>query len=275
MADIDDSSLLGDILAASSRPQPERSGAPAPRARLEFEDLLRLEQPGWAAFIAAAAPDDLVVACAAGSPTWRERVLSCLDQESAAWLRSNVAALDEVGPALRQEARDRLLATAKSLQRDGSLTLPAPLADAAAAPAPAPASAAPAGRSAPAKRATAAAPPVVSIAFDAAPPAAAATASAPAHPRPAPTASAGDTRLDGLFDDLARLRDQSGVAALAPLADEVSDAFLRSGLALVARGLPTPELERALDSELAKHAEAYLNQLMGMRIRLVALAKGS
>ncbi len=86
---------------------------------------------------------------------------------------------------------------------------------------------------------------------------------------------AGDHRLDALFDDLVRLRDQSGIAALAPLADEVSDPFLRHGLGLVAAGLCAEDLERALDSALAKQAEAYLDQLMRMRMRLVALASGS
>jgi flagellar motor component MotA len=84
-----------------------------------------------------------------------------------------------------------------------------------------------------------------------------------------------DHRLDELFDDLVRLRDQSGTAALAPLVSEVSDPFLRSGLSLVAAGLPLVELERALDSAMAKQAEAYLDQLMRMRMRLVALATGA
>jgi hypothetical protein len=287
MADIDDSSLLGDILAASSRPGPAKPEPSAARARLELEDLLRLDDAAWAAFVAAAAPDDLVVACTSGAPAWRERVLACLDQVSADWLASNIAALDEASPALRNEVRERLMATARSLQRDGTLTLPAPLA---AAPppvqAPLQAVANPAPKPAPKPAASArpavSAPPVVSIGFAAAPaaastsrpPAAAAVRSA-AGAQDEPAQSEADGRLDELFDDLVRLRDQSGTAALAPLANEVSDPFLRRGLSLVAAGLPVAELERALDSELAKQAEAYLDQLMRMRIRLVALANGS
>jgi hypothetical protein len=286
MADIDDSSLLGDILAASSRPGPAKPDALPARARIELEDLLRLDDRSWTAFIAAAAPDDLVVACTAAAPAWRERVLGCLDQVSADWLRSNIAALDDAGPALRNEARERLMATAKGLQRDGTLTLPAPLAGA-AAPSPAPAAGQPPGKPAPkpvpASRPPASAAPVVSIGFDAAPPAApakrAAALAAAAGPaglaEEAPPASVADDRLDALFDDLVRLRDQSGLAALAPLANEVKDPFLRSGLGLVSSGLTIAELERALDSALAKQAEAYLDQLMRMRVRLVALAAGS
>jgi hypothetical protein len=284
MADIDDSSLLGDILAASSRPGAAKQAPVPTRARIELEDLLRLDDAAWTAFIAAAAPDDLVVACASAAPAWRARVLACLDQVSADWLRSNIAALDEAGPALRAEARERLLATAKGLQRDGTLTLPTALpAPAAPPPAPAPVHPAPTPAPAPVKRPPATAPPVVTIGFDAAPPA------APASRKPAPAAAAlpagtaedgparseVDNRLDALFEDLARLRDQSGTAALAGLANEVGDPFLRSGLNLVAAGLAIAELERALDSALAKQAEAYLDQLMRMRMRLVALAKGS
>src|SRR5271154_4641710 len=253
MADFDDSSLLGDILAASSRPGPAKPDPIPARARIELEDLLRLDDASWTAFIAAAAPDDLVVACTAAAPAWRERVLSSLDQVSADWMRSNIAALAEAGPALRNEARERLMATAKGLQRDGALTLPAPLAGA-AAPLPAPAPVLPAQKPAPATRPPVSAPPVVSIGFDAAPPAAPATRAATpkaATPPPglvgdAPARNEVDDRLDALFDDLARLRDQSGLSALAPLADEVSDPFLRSGLSLVAGGLPLADLERAL-----------------------------
>jgi flagellar motor component MotA len=71
-----------------------------------------------------------------------------------------------------------------------------------------------------------------------------------------------------------RLRQQSGVAALAALASDVPDPFLKSGLCLVAAGLPAQDLERALDSALARQAEAYLDQLAQMRTRLLALARG-
>src|SRR5277367_1648444 len=174
MADFDHSSLLADILASSSRPLPAKPAALPARARIELEDLLRLDDAAWLAFIAAAAPDDLVVACTAAAPAWRDRVLGCLDQVSADWMRSNIAALDEAGPALRSEARERLMATAKGLQRDGTLTLPAPLAGA-AVPLPAPALGHPARKPAPATRPPVSAPPVVSIGFAAAPPAAPAT----------------------------------------------------------------------------------------------------
>jgi hypothetical protein len=283
MADIDDSSLLGDILAASSRPgAPGQPPVPA-RARLELEDLLRLDDAAWTAFIGAAAPDDLVVACASAPAAWRERVLGCLDQVSADWLRSNVAALDEAGPALRAEARERLMATAKGLQRDGTLTLPAPHAAAAAPPpAPAPAHAVQPPAPAPARRPPASPPPVVTIGFDAAPPTApagrraapAATARTAGQPGEAPAGGDADDRLDALFADLARLRDQSGAAALAPLAAEVGDPFLARGLLLVAQGLPAAELEGALNSALASQAKDYLDQLTRMRALLIALAGG-
>jgi flagellar motor component MotA len=134
-----------------------------------------------------------------------------------------------------------------------------------------------------AARPPAVAPPVVSIGFDAAPPAASATGKATpiSAARPAgkdadaPAHREEDHRLDALFDDLERLRDQSGTAALAPLAMEVSDPFLCRGLSLVAAGLPVADLERALDSAMAKQAEDYLDQLMRMRKRLVDLATGS
>jgi hypothetical protein len=86
---------------------------------------------------------------------------------------------------------------------------------------------------------------------------------------PSPT---GD-EFEALFADLLRLRKQSGLAALAALANDVSDPFLQSGLCLIAAGLPPAELERALDGAMARQAEQYLDQLTRMRARLLALAQ--
>jgi hypothetical protein len=254
MADPDNNSLLGDILAAASGPSASANPPPlaAPRARTELEDLLRLNDEHWGVFLATVAPDDLVVICKGVAPAWRTRVLANLDAASADWLRANVAALDEVAPALLGEARGRAMASAKRLLRDGDIVLPEP-------PPVKPAASPGSSMASAAKAAPVGAP------------AATPAAAAPAVPTaPAPT---GDG-LDVLFADLMRLRNQSGVASLATLANDVPDPFLKSGLCLVAAGLPVPDLERALDGALARQAEAYLDQLTRMRARLLALARG-
>jgi hypothetical protein len=237
MADADNNSLLGDILAASTSAGGTTSQPPIPatRTRNELEDFLRLSDEHWGIFLSSIAPDDLVVICKSILPAWRNRVLANLDTASADWLRANLAALDEVAPALLN---------AKRLLRDGDIVLPeAPTAKPPSATSPAKPIAAPIN---------------------------APTASANSAATPAP---AGDG-LDVLFVDLMRLRQQSGVAALAALASDVPDPFLKSGLCLVAAGLPTADLERALDGALARQAETYLDQLAQMRTRLLALARG-
>jgi hypothetical protein len=301
MPDPDPSSLLGDILAASSTP---RQPTAATRARTELEDLLRLGDADWNRFLMDVAPDDLVVVCKTIAPAWRDRVIASLDDVSRTWLRNNLDALDEPSPALVAEARARALEAAKRLVRDGAVTLPAgatPPAAAAAAPA---AKAPPAPATAPAKpeppppavhdvvnvsfespkpkpkSKPAPAPAIggVTMSFDAAPhsipaaPAAPAASAAPAKPS-APAAD--DHGLDALFADLTRLRNQSGAAALAPLAADVPDPFLRTGLCLVAAGMPAADLERALDAALARQVESYLDGLERMRARLLALARGA
>ena len=246
MADAENNSLLGDIMAASASAGGTTSQPPIPAARTrnELEDFLRLSDEHWGIFLSSIAPDDLVVMCKSILPAWRNRVLANLDTASADWLRANLAALDEVAPALLNEARGRAMANAKRLLRDGDIVLPeAPPAKAPSATSPAKPIAAPIN---------------------------APTASANAAVTPAP---AGD-ELDILFVDLMRLRQQSGVAALAALASDVPDPFLKSGLCLVAAGLPAQDLERALDGALARQAETYLDQLAQMRTRLLALARG-
>lgn len=253
MADADNKSLLGDILAASSNPGDPKSPPPAPaRTRNELEDFLRLDDEHWRTFLSAVAPDDLVVICKSILPAWRNRVLATLDPASAEWLRANLAALDEVAPALLSEARGRAMANAKRLLRDGDIVLPDP----------APAKPAAAAVSAPS-------PTTVTVAPASAPTNTAAAVS----PAAAAPAIVGDG-LGPLFADLLRLRQQSGVAALAVLASDVTDPFLKSGLCLVAADLPAPELERALDGALARQAEIYLDQLTRIRAQLLAIARG-
>jgi hypothetical protein len=187
-------------------------------------------------------------------------------------MRSNIAALDDVGPALRQESRDRLMTTARRLQREGLLTLPQP-AD----------SQPEKHASPPAPKADAATPPFVSIDFDAAPPP---PRPQPTSPQPVgitvhvgtshtgtPAAAAEHDGLEALFADLKRLRAQAGLAALGPLAADISDPFLSIGLSLVASGLPGKDLERALDAELARQAVAQLDRMALMRSRLIDIAQ--
>jgi len=255
MADPENNSLLGDILAASSSANAGRAGdplpPPAPKSRIELEDFLRLSDEHWGVFLATIAPDDLVVICKGIAPVWRTRVLANLDAASADWLRANVAALDEVAPALLNEARGRAMTSAKRLLRDGDIVLPEP---------------------APVKQVVAPSP--GSTAAKATPVSTLVAAPAAAAPTAPPASAPTGDGLDALFADLMRLRNQSGVAGLAALANDVPDAFLKSGLCLVAAGLPAPDLERALDGALAHQAEAYLDQLAQMRARLLALARG-
>ncbi len=251
MANPDDNSLLGDILAASSGTGEKNDQPPSPvRTRNELEDLLRLSDEHWGVFLAAVAPDDLVVICKSIAPAWRTRVFANLDAASAEWLRANLAALDDVAPALLSEARGRTMAHAKRLLRDGDIELAEPPAK----------QLAPAASSAPTVAATSKAAPVTAPAI--------ASSVTPL----APTAT--DDGLDAMFADLLRLRKQSGVAALAALASDVPDPFLKSGLCLVAAGLPAADLERALDGALARQSAVYLDQLSRMRAQLLALARG-
>ncbi len=253
MADAENNSLLGDIMAASAGAGGTTSQPPIPAARTrnELEDFLRLSDEHWGIFLSSIAPDDLVVMCKSILPAWRNRVLTSLDTASADWLRANLAALDEVAPALLNEARGRAMANAKRLLRDGDIVLPeAPLAK-------------PPSATTPTNHSTKSANTPVS-----------APTSATAHSLSATMPAPVGDGLDVLFADLMRLRQQSGVAALAALASDVPDPFLKSGLCLVAAGLPAQDLERALDGALARQAETYLDQLAQMRTRLLALARG-
>lgn len=251
MADADKESLLGDILAASSNPVSSNNPPPTPaRTRNELEDFMRLSDEHWGVFLSSVAPDDLVVICKAVLPAWRNRVLATLDQASAEWLRANLAALDAVAPALLSEARGRAMANAKRLLRDGDIVLPEP----------APTKPAIAAVSAPSLTRSTVSP-------------TSAPTNTTAAASPAASALVGDG-LGPLFADVMRLRQQSGVAALAVLASDVADPFLKSGLCLVAADLPAPDLERALDGALARQAEIYLDQLTRIRAQLLAIARG-
>ena len=235
-------SILSDILAATVQPRAAAESAPpAARTRNEVEDLLRLNDADWLRLLAGIIPDDLLIVCSALAPAWRERVLTSVDEDSRSWLHSNLAVIGTPAPTLLNEARSRVMATARQLLRDGTITLPAPEPVAATVSTPAPVS--------------------LPVSVEKA-----------AEKITAPRASA--THLDELFADLLRLRNQAGVAALAQLATETSDPFLKSGLCLVAAGLPAADLERTLDGALARHVETYLDSLTDLRARLLALARG-
>ena len=303
MAHSEPRSLLNDILAASTQPPAAAKSDSTPiatRSRNELEDLLRLTDTDWLRFLADIAPDDLVVVCSDIVPAWRERVIASLDTVSQRWLQDNVSVLDKVAPILRTEARNRVMGIARRLLRDGTISLP----DSATQPAAtldqkqesqseikppdqnqpsqktppdvhvsivAPThSVTPAATTMPESRISS-----VSMSFGM-PSTSTSTSTPPAYVEDSKqknAAALGDPGLDAIFADLQRLRNQSGVTALAQLAKEVPDPFLKSGLCLIAAGLPLADLERTLDSALARHAQTYIDTLIEMRGRLLELAK--
>ena len=291
MTDPDQSSLLGDIIAATSQPARPR------QVREEPEDLLRLDDADWLKFLGGVNTDDLLILCSAASHAWRARVMDSLDDASRAWLQANLAMISDVTSAALSAAAERAMDPIRRQLRAGTMTL-VPREGAMTA-APAPAREAPAPKPAPVPQRS-----PISVSFESpgAPPAAAAPrAEAPAKPphpiigsvsmsfgspsdpvAPAPVAETAavkhpgipDGQLDGLFIDLLRLRRESGVAVLAQLAGEVPEPFLESGLRLVAADLPAVELERGLDLAIARQIEAHLDYLSGLRARLIGLADG-
>lgn len=243
--------LLGRAVAGAGR---AAAGAPPPT----LDALLRLDGPGWKAFLRYLPSELLVPLVGGASMPVARRLVESLDAEGQAWLQSQSEAIERCTAAEHAAAAAKALAVLARLQDDGRLRLQA-----------APVAAAPAPAAAPASR-----PPQITVAFNAEPGPAPRAASAPAPVAvrsgpAAPTAAApGDAAWveglrrggpDPLVETLAALVAAARgrpPAELAALAEGLEHPVLAAGLRALAAGADAHHLAEAL----RQAEEAWLDE---------------
>lgn len=97
---------------------------PAPRALEDVEALTGLPEGDLRKVLAKAAPDDLLVLLATAGDVLQRRILGNLSAESVAWLRANLAHIDEVSNAEREGAHANVLKAANALLGAGEIGAP-------------------------------------------------------------------------------------------------------------------------------------------------------
>jgi len=89
-----------------------------------IEVLLGLDENAWRVFLDKAPTDALVACLVDASEAFRSRVINALDDESRIWIKQNLKLLTEVTPALRDHAREQVLAAANHMIGNGVIPPP-------------------------------------------------------------------------------------------------------------------------------------------------------
>jgi hypothetical protein len=76
--------------------------------------------------LAKAPPDDILVVLATGTDAIQRRVLANLSESSVAWMRANLAHMEQVSNAERESAQRKVLKAANELLKAGEITVPEP-----------------------------------------------------------------------------------------------------------------------------------------------------
>lgn len=103
---------------ASERPEAPTFDAVASLTGLPDGELRKV--------LAKAAPDDLLVVLATAEDALQRRVLANLSESSVAWMRANLAHMEQVFNAERESAERKVLEVANRLLRAGEIALPEP-----------------------------------------------------------------------------------------------------------------------------------------------------
>lgn len=252
-----------------------------------IEVLLGWDENAWRTFLDKAPTDALVACLVDASETFRSRVINALDDESRIWIKQNLKLLTDVTPALRDHAREQVLAAANRMVANGVIPQPGlrkPRADESATPAPA----------APAPQM-----PRVDVGFGGFSPTPA-KGSPVIEDKPAPLA---DKRSDdsvgplsnsqgvglgaemtfsrqpgdptiALVSEVVKVAKGKNPADLAALAGHLDQPLLVEGLRLVAQGIDANQLATALYAAQAELMAEYSRQLDVMREGVMTIRFG-
>ena len=100
------------------------AGRPPVTTVTSIEVLLGLDENAWRVFLDKAPTDALVACLVDASEAFRSRVINALDDESRIWIKQNLKLLTEVTPALRDHAREQVLAAANHMIGNGVIPQP-------------------------------------------------------------------------------------------------------------------------------------------------------
>ncbi len=284
--------LIGQV---SKQVAKESAAARPPVAEVaSIEVLLGWEENAWRTFLDKAPTDALIACLVDASQAFRARVVNALDDESRIWVKQNLKLLTEITPALRDHAREQVLAAANRLIAGAVLPHPGQrkprTEQESTAPAAKPASQVPrvdvgfGGFSpTPAKGS-----PVIA---DSATPAAAPeqeSVDQESVDEVAPLASSqgvglgaemtfnrqpGDPTI-ALVSEVVRLAKGKAPAELAALAGHLNQPLLVEGLRLIAQSIDANQLATALYAAQADLVAEYSKQLDVMREGLLAIRFG-
>jgi hypothetical protein len=282
--------LIGQV---SKQVAKEAAAARPPAAEVtSIEHLLGLEENAWRTFLDKAPTDALVACLVDASEAFRSRVVNALDDESRIWIKQNLKLLTEVTPALRDHAREQVLAAANRLIATGVIPQPGtrkprtPDVEAPAETKPAPHV------------------PRVDVGFGGFSPTPAKGSPVIAEPeaekpaaKPARTADAdevapltssagvglgaemtfrrqpGDPTI-ALVSEVVKVAKGKNPADLAAIAGHLDQPLLVEGLRLIAQGIDANELATALHAAQAELLAEYSRQLDVMREGLLAIRFG-
>lgn len=122
-------SLLDDVLeATSARSTVDAAAKPVAKPPEEWptdvEQIVDLADVDLRIFLSGMGTDDLLCVLAEGTPLLRERVAGQLSEESAAWLRSNLAAWVPATEASKRASRKSAVDLARDLVASGRIARP-------------------------------------------------------------------------------------------------------------------------------------------------------
>jgi FliG C-terminal domain len=279
------SNIIGQV---SKQLAKEAAAARPPVAAVtSIEVLLGLDENAWRTFLDKAPTDALVACLVDASEAFRSRVVGALDDESRIWIKQNLKLLTDVTPALRDHAREEVLAAANRMIANGVIPQPGqrkPRADEPAEP--------PAATSA-------AQMPRVDVGFGGFSP-------TPAKGSPIIADEPVRRPVDRSTDDIAPLASSQGIglgaemtfsrqpgdptialvaevvkvakgkspADLAALAGHLDQPLLVEGLRLVAQGINPNDLATALHAAQAELLAEYSRQLDVMREGVLTIRFG-
>jgi hypothetical protein len=278
-------SIIGQV---SRQVAKETAAARQPAAEVtSIEQLLGLDENAWRTFLDKAPTDALVACLVDASETFRSRVVAALDDESRIWIKQNLKLLTEVTPALRDHARDQVLAAANRLIASGLIPQPGTRRPRSleAEPAPVPAPNVPRvdvgfGGFSPTP---ATGSPVLSD-----PPASAPGARSSVSDDVAPLAASAGIGLGAemtfrrqpgdptiaLVSEVVKLAQGKTPAELAAIAGHLDQPLLVEGLRLIAQGIAANDLATALHAAQADLLAEYNRHLDVMREGLLAIRFG-
>ena len=120
------SGRAADLIGKVSKQVAKESAAARPPVAevTSIEVLLGWEENAWRTFLDKAPTDALIACLVDASQAFRARVVNALDDESRIWVKQNLKLLTEITPALRDHAREQVLAAANRMIANGVIPQP-------------------------------------------------------------------------------------------------------------------------------------------------------